>query len=164
MGRLNLKKMTEKTELQKSEAEDDTLDNQEIPESDIITLNIILPSSSSSSNKSDPKKLEIQVSLNEIIQELHSILQTEYPETCHRTNFSLYFNNNKLDGFSEIGSIEDIKDQSCLYIIEEPYNLKEAKFHIKHIRQLLRSVDGFDANRGLESQSFSFVSDFLDKI
>merc|ERR1712157_701797 len=80
------------------------------------------------------------------------------------TCFSLYFNENKLDGFSEIGNIEGIKNQSNLKIVEEPYNLKEAKSHIKHVRLLIRSTDGFDANRGFEMQSYSFISDFVDKI
>ena len=61
---------------------------------DILTLEIQSPTTPFNTN--DTKTLKIQVSPQEIVQELHSILQAEYSETCHRTCFSLFFNETSL--------------------------------------------------------------------
>merc|ERR1712151_1114271 len=68
---------------------------------DILTLEIQSPTTPFNA-QSDTKTLKIQVSPQEIVQELHSILQAEYPETCHRTCFSLFFNGERLDAYAEI--------------------------------------------------------------
>lgn len=132
--------------------------SSELPE--ILQLNIVLPASSDP--KHQPSPIEIQVSPQEIVQEIQTILQTEYNETCHQTCFSLHFNGQKLDTFSEIGSIEGLENGSNLIVVEDPYNLKEAKNHIKHLRQLIRNLDCFDANFGQDMQSFSFTSQLIE--
>lgn len=123
---------------------------------DILTLEIQSPTTPFNTN--DTKTLKIQVSPQEIVQELHSILQAEYSETCHRTCFSLFFNGERLDAYAEIGQIPDLQNESVLQVVEEPYNLKEARSHIKHVRQLIRTLDNYDAMHGHEMQSFSFMN------
>merc|ERR1711972_557672 len=123
---------------------------------DILTLEIQSPTTPF--NTTELKTLKIQVSPQEIVQELHSILQAEYSETCHRTCFSLFFNGERLDAYAEIGQIPDLQNESVLQVVEEPYNLKEARAHIKHVRQLIRTLDNYDAMHGHEMQSFSFMN------
>ena len=126
---------------------------------DILSLKIHSPNNPFNS---DSITIEIQVSPQEIVQEIHSILQTEYSETCHRTCFSLHFNSQRLDSFCEIGNIEGIENDSHLIVVEEPYTFKEAKNHIKHVRNLIRGLDSFDSTHGEEFQSFSFTSQLVD--
>merc|ERR1712000_507729 len=128
-------------------------DIESIPSiADILTLKINSPNTPFSS---DQKTVEVQVSPQEIVQELHLILQTEYNETCHRTCFSLHFNGERLDNYAEIGNIDGLENGSILIVVEEPYTLKEAKNHIKHLRHLIRNLDIYDALHGYELQSFS---------
>ena len=44
------------------------------------------------------------------------------------------------------------------------YNVREAKFHIKHIHDLLRSVELADAYLGRDQMSLSFVNIITDGI
>lgn len=40
----------------------------------------------------------------------------------------------------------------------EPYTVREARIHVRHIRDLLKSLDPADAYNGVECCSFSFLN------
>lgn len=42
-------------------------------------------------------------------------------------------------------------------IFSESYNLREARIHVKHIRDLLKSLDSQDAYNGVDCSSLSFL-------
>ena len=42
--------------------------------------------------------------------------------------------------------------------ITEPYTSREARLHVRHIRDLLKSVDNRDAYEGLNCASLSFLN------
>lgn len=47
-------------------------------------------------------------------------------------------------------------------ISSEPYTVREARIHVRHIRDLLKSLDPSDAYNGVDCNSLSFLSVFTD--
>ncbi|XP_075686934.1 clustered mitochondria protein homolog isoform X2 [Rhinoderma darwinii] len=120
------------------------------PESsqDMFNVTIQLPGGDS---------IEIQVSTKELVQEIIQVLM-EHEDSCHRTCFSLQFDGNVLDNFSELKSVEGLQEGSVLKVVEEPYTIREARIHIRHFRDLLKSLDLTDAYNGVDCSSLSFLS------
>ncbi|XP_008307926.1 clustered mitochondria protein homolog isoform X2 [Cynoglossus semilaevis] len=104
---------------------------------------------------------DLQVSPQEMVQEIHQVL-IDREDTCHRTCFSLQLDGNVLDNFSELKSIEGLQEGSLLKVVEEPYTVREARIHVRHIRDLLKSLDPSDAYNGVDCNSLSFLSIFTD--
>jgi len=53
-------------------------------------------------------------------------------------------------------------------VVEEPYTMREARIHVRHVRDLLKSVDPADAYNGTECSSLAFLNvitqgDILEK-
>ena len=63
-----------------------------------------------------------------------------------------------LDNFSELKNIEGLKDGSVIRVVEEPYTVREARIHVRHVRDLLKSLDPTDAYNGVDCNSLSFLS------
>ncbi|XP_041058731.1 clustered mitochondria protein homolog isoform X2 [Carcharodon carcharias] len=101
--------------------------------------------------------IDLQVSAQEMVQEIIQVLM-EREDTCHRTCFSLQHDGNILDNFAELTSVEGLKDGSVLRVVEEPYTVREVRIHIRHIRDLLKSLDPADAYNGMECNSPSFLT------
>lgn len=100
--------------------------------------------------------LEIHVSTLELVQEIHQLLMNN-EDTCHRTCFSLQLDNVTLDNFADLKGIEGLRDGSVLKVIEEPYTMREARIHVRHVRDLLKCMDPADAYNGIECYSLSFL-------
>lgn len=103
----------------------------------------------------------------ELVQEIHQLLM-DREDTCHRTCFSLQLNGQVLDNFAELKSIEGLSEGILLKVVEEPYTIREARIHMRHIRDLLKSVDLSDAFLGTDGASLSYLSsvcqgDILEK-
>ncbi|XP_058531458.1 clustered mitochondria protein homolog isoform X2 [Ochotona princeps] len=103
----------------------------------------------------------LQVSPQEMVQEIHQVLM-DREDTCHRTCFSLHLDGNMLDHFSELRTIEGLQEGSVLRVVEEPYTVREARIHVRHVRDLLKSLDPADAFNGVDCNSLSFLSVFTD--
>lgn len=99
---------------------------------------------------------EIQVSATELVQEIHHLLM-DREDTCHRTCFSLQLDGVTLDNFAELKNIEGLKEGSIIKVVEEPYTVREAKLHLRHVRDLIKSLDYNDAYNGLDCHSLSFL-------
>ncbi|XP_078080887.1 clustered mitochondria protein homolog isoform X3 [Mustelus asterias] len=104
---------------------------------------------------------DLQVSPQEMVQEIHQVLM-DREDTCHRTCFSLQLDGNVLDNFSELKSIEGLQEGSSLKVVEEPYTVREARIHVRHIRDLLKSLDPSDSYNGVDCNSLSFLSMFTE--
>ncbi|XP_062241453.1 clustered mitochondria protein homolog isoform X1 [Platichthys flesus] len=104
---------------------------------------------------------DLQVSPQEMVQEIHQVL-IDREDTCHRTCFSLQLDGNVLDNFAELKSIEGLQEGSLLKVVEEPYTVREARIHVRHIRDLLKSLDPSDSYNGVDCNSLSFLSIFTD--
>lgn len=111
--------------------------------------------------------LTIQVSSMELVQEIHQLLM-DREDTCHRTCFSLQLDGVTLDNFAELKNIEGLKEGSVIKVVEEPYTMREARIHVRHVRDLLKSLDPADAFNGVDCSSLSFLhtitqGDILEK-
>ncbi|XP_046389618.1 clustered mitochondria protein homolog isoform X2 [Ischnura elegans] len=110
---------------------------------------------------------DIQVSSMELVQEIHQLLM-DREDTCHRTCFSLQLDGNTLDNFAELKNIEGLKEGSIIKVVEEPYTMREARIHVRHVRDLLKSLDPGDAYNGVDCSSLAFLNvvtqgDILEK-
>ncbi|XP_063536428.1 clustered mitochondria protein homolog isoform X1 [Cydia strobilella] len=111
--------------------------------------------------------LDIQVLSMELVQEIHQVLM-DREDTCHRTCFSLQLDGVTLDNFAELKNIEGLKEGSVIKVVEEPYTMREARIHVRHVRDLLKSIDYTDAYAGQECSSLAFLNvitqgDILEK-
>lgn len=100
--------------------------------------------------------LSIQVSSMELVQEIHQLLM-DREDTCHRTCFSLQLDGVTLDNFAELKNIEGLKEGSIVKVVEEPYTMREARIHVRHVRDLLKSMDPADAYNGVDCSSLTFL-------
>uniref|UniRef100_A0A2H8TIW5 Clustered mitochondria protein homolog n=2 Tax=Melanaphis sacchari TaxID=742174 RepID=A0A2H8TIW5_9HEMI len=100
---------------------------------------------------------EIQVSSMELVQEIHQLLM-DREDTCHRTCFSLQLNGVTLDNFSELKTIDGLKEGSIIKVVEEPYTMREARIHVRHVRDILKSLEMADAYNGVDCNSLSFLN------
>lgn len=53
-------------------------------------------------------------------------------------------------------------------VVEEPYTIREARIHVRHVRDLLKSIDPADAYNGVDCSSLAFLNvitqgDILEK-
>uniref|UniRef100_A0A8C2Z820 Clustered mitochondria protein homolog n=1 Tax=Cyclopterus lumpus TaxID=8103 RepID=A0A8C2Z820_CYCLU len=89
----------------------------------------------------------------EMVQEIHQVLM-DREDTCHRTCFHCSLDGNVLDNFAELKSIEGLQEGSLLkgWKVREPYTVREARIHVRHIRDLLK----------MDCNSLSFLSIFTD--
>lgn len=100
---------------------------------------------------------DIQVSSMELVQEIHQLLM-DREDTCHRTCFSLQLEGTTLDNFAELKTVEGLKEGSLIKVVEEPYTMREARIHVRHVRDLLKSVEPIDAYNGADGASLSFLN------
>ncbi|VDN97985.1 unnamed protein product [Rodentolepis nana] len=124
---------------------------------------------------SNKEKIELTVSPNEIVQEIHRAI-TEREDFCHRTCFYLTFNNVKLDLYTDIKSIAGLKNGSEIRLVEGNCNLNlktfsdqycglEARNHIRHVLDIMNSLKPFDGYTGKDNLSPTFFSTIVaDKI
>ncbi|TGZ54956.1 Clustered mitochondria protein [Temnothorax longispinosus] len=153
-------KNSDKNEKDGTDKEKDASNEQEVVfiQDMGFTVKIVSPGS---------EPFDIQVSSMELVQEIHQLLM-DREDTCHRTCFSLQLDGNTLDNFAELKNIEGLKDGSIIKVVEEPYTMREARIHVRHVRDLLKSVDPADAYNGVECSSLSFLNvvtngDILEK-
>lgn len=63
-----------------------------------------------------------------------------------------------MDHFAELRSIEGLTDNSTFKVVEEPYTIREARLHVRHVRDLIKSLDASDAMNGLNGASISYLN------
>ena len=102
------------------------------------------------------KAFELQVSTGELVNDLRGYI-TDREDCCHRTCFSLQYDGVPMDHFAELRSIEGLQDQSVFRVVEEPYTIREARLHVRHVRDLIKSLDTSDAMNGLNGRLSSKV-------
>jgi protein TIF31 len=145
---------SEKKELDESKSKDEVVFIQDVG----FSVKIVSPGA---------EPFDIQVSSMELVQEIHQLLM-DREDSCHRTCFSLQLDGNTLDNFAELKNIEGLKEGSLIRVVEEPYTMREARIHVRHVRDLLKSLDPADAYNGTECSSLSFLNtvtqgDILEK-
>uniref|UniRef100_H3DFC0 Clustered mitochondria homolog n=1 Tax=Tetraodon nigroviridis TaxID=99883 RepID=H3DFC0_TETNG len=97
---------------------------------------------------------ELQVSGQMLVAELYQVLM-QHEITCHRTCFSLRLGDVPLDSHTKLCSVQD---GAVIRVEEELYSVREAHLHLRHVRDLLRSLDPADAYNGVSCSSLSYLS------
>ncbi|KAI3373788.1 hypothetical protein L3Q82_022368 [Scortum barcoo] len=103
------------------------------------------------------ESFELQVSGQLLVAELHQVLM-EHELTCHRTCFSLQLGGTTLDSLAELRSIQGIQDGALIKVVEDAYTVRDARLHLRHVRDLLRSLDPADAFNGVNCSSLSYLT------
>uniref|UniRef100_A0A3P8TI59 Clustered mitochondria homolog n=1 Tax=Amphiprion percula TaxID=161767 RepID=A0A3P8TI59_AMPPE len=103
------------------------------------------------------ESFELQVSGQMLVAELYQVLM-DHEVTCHRTCFSLQLGGMALDGLTELRSIQGIQDGALIKVVEDSYTVRDARLHLRHVRDLLRSLDPADAYNGLNCSSLSYLT------
>ncbi|RNA07911.1 clustered mitochondria -like protein [Brachionus plicatilis] len=104
---------------------------------------------------------DLQVTSMELVQEIHQMLMDK-EETCHRTCFSLQLDGQVLDNFTELKSIEGLKDGSVIKVVEEPYTVREVRLHVRHVNDLIHSIDPIDNFNAVNCNSLSYLNDITN--
>uniref|UniRef100_A0A8C2ZJZ6 Clustered mitochondria homolog n=1 Tax=Cyclopterus lumpus TaxID=8103 RepID=A0A8C2ZJZ6_CYCLU len=100
---------------------------------------------------------ELQVSSQMLVAELHQVLM-EHEISCHCTCFSFQLGGIALDSLTELSSIQSIQDGALIKVVEDPYTVRDARLHLRHVRDLLRSLDPSDAYNGVNCSSLSYLT------
>lgn len=83
-----------------------------------------------------PHKMNVMVSTQEQVQDLRqSIVET--PDTFQYTCFHLEHNGEKINDFIELSEVKDLKADSVVTLVEDPYTEKEARMHVVRMRELV---------------------------
>ncbi|KAF1761191.1 hypothetical protein GCK72_009445 [Caenorhabditis remanei] len=80
---------------------------------------------------------DLHLSDNELVQELYQTL-LDREATCHRTCFSLYLNGTAVDNYSEVRAVPGFVDGCTLNVVDEPYTIRDARLHLRQVRELLK--------------------------
>ncbi|KAM9348865.1 clustered mitochondria protein homolog [Symphorus nematophorus] len=103
------------------------------------------------------ESFELQVAGQLLVAELHQVLM-EHEITCHRTCFSLQLGGTTLDSLTELCSIQGIQDGALIKVVEDSYSVRDTRLHLRHVRDLLRSLDPADAYNGVNCSSLSYLT------
>uniref|UniRef100_A0AAX7T2P7 Clu domain-containing protein n=1 Tax=Astatotilapia calliptera TaxID=8154 RepID=A0AAX7T2P7_ASTCA len=103
------------------------------------------------------ESFELQVTGQMLVVELHQVLM-DHEITCHRTCFSLQLGGVTLDSLNELHSVPGIRDGAVIKVVEESYSVRDARLHLRHVRDLLRSLDPTDAYNGVNGSSLSYLT------
>ncbi|XP_058484297.1 clustered mitochondria protein homolog [Solea solea] len=103
------------------------------------------------------ESFELQVTGQMLVAELHQVLM-DHEVTCHRTCFSLQLGGAVLDKLTEVCSVQGIQDGVQIKLVEDCYSVRDARLHLQHVCDLLRSLDPADAYNGMNGHSLSYLS------
>lgn len=83
-----------------------------------------------------PHKMTLPASSQEQVQDLRqSIVET--PDTFQYTCFHLEHNGERINDFIELSEVKDLKADSEITLVEDPYTEKEARMHLVRMRELI---------------------------
>lgn len=99
----------------------------------------------------DPYKIQVMVSSQEQVQDVRQSI-IELPGTFQYTCFHLEFNGKRINDFVELSEVPDLKADSEIVLVEDPYTEKEARMHIVRTRELLGAAgDRIDNIQGVSA-------------
>ncbi|KAF3405506.1 Clustered mitochondria protein [Talaromyces pinophilus] len=99
----------------------------------------------------EPYKIQVMVSSQEQVQDLRQSI-VELPGTFQYTCFHLEFNGQRINDYIELSEVTDLKADSEVTLVEDPYTEKEARMHVVRIRELIGAAgDRVDNLQGLST-------------
>lgn len=89
------------------------------------------------------------ISTAEQVQDLRQSI-IEMPHTFQYSCFHLEHNGERINDYVELSEVKDLKPDSVLTLVEDPYTEKEARLHVVRVRELIGAAgDRTDALHGL---------------
>ncbi|XP_020613853.1 clustered mitochondria protein homolog [Orbicella faveolata] len=128
---------------------DETGTKDNVIQSGTVNLHFLIPGTS--------EPISATFSLQDNVQDLRQIV-LDRPESCYRTCFSLQMDGVRLDDFAELHMIEGLKDDTTIKVVEEPYSVREARIHLRRIKDLLSTNFHLNAYSAVDHLSLSFLS------
>ncbi|KAJ5577616.1 Clustered mitochondria protein [Penicillium hispanicum] len=99
----------------------------------------------------EPYKIQVMVSSQEQVQDVRQSI-VELPGTFQYTCFHLEFNGNRINDFVELSEVQDLKADSEIVLVEDPYTEKEARMHVVRMRELVGAAgDRVDNLHGISA-------------
>ncbi|CAL5867551.1 uncharacterized protein PFLUO_LOCUS1770 [Penicillium psychrofluorescens] len=99
----------------------------------------------------EPHKIQVMVASQEQVQDVRQSI-VELPGTFQYTCFHLEFNGNRINDFVELSEVPDLKADSEIVLVEDPYTEKEARMHLVRTRELLGAAgDRVDNLHGISA-------------
>lgn len=99
----------------------------------------------------EPYKIQVMVSSQEQVQDVRQSI-VELPGTFQYTCFHLEFNGERINDFVELSEVKDLKADSEIVLVEDPYTEKEARMHVVRMRELMgASGDRIDNLHGISA-------------
>lgn len=83
--------------------------------------------------------MTVPVSAQEQVQDLRSSI-VETPDTFQYTCFHLEHNGERINDYIELAEVKDLKQDSEIILVEDPYTEKEARMHVMRMRELIAAV------------------------
>ncbi|KAK2882565.1 Intracellular distribution of mitochondria [Arthroderma sp. PD_2] len=84
----------------------------------------------------EPYNIQVMVSSQEQVQDVRQSI-VELPGTFQYTCFHLENEGNRINDYVELSEVKDLKADSEVALIEDPYTEKEARMHVVRIRELI---------------------------
>lgn len=128
---------------------DETGTKDNVIQTGTVNLHFLIPGTS--------EPISATFSLQDNVQDLRQIV-LDRPESCYRTCFSLQMDGVRLDDFAELHMIEGLKDDTTIKVVEEPYSVREARIHLRRIKDLLSTNFHLNAYSAVDHLSLSFLS------
>ncbi|KAF2009157.1 hypothetical protein BU24DRAFT_82771 [Aaosphaeria arxii CBS 175.79] len=99
----------------------------------------------------EPFTTTTMVSTQEQVQDLRQSI-IEQPQTFQYSCFHLEHNGQRINDFVELSDVPDLKPDSELTLVEDPYTEKEARMHVIRVRELVGAAgDRTDALQGISA-------------
>ncbi|KAJ6195367.1 clustered mitochondria-domain-containing protein [Bipolaris maydis] len=97
----------------------------------------------------EPFEMPMTISTAEQVQDLRQSI-IEMPHTFQYSCFHLEHNGERINDYVELSEVKDLKPDSVLTLVEDPYTEKEARLHVVRVRELIGATgDRTDALHGL---------------
>lgn len=97
----------------------------------------------------EPFEMPMTISTAEQVQDLRQSI-IEMPHTFQYSCFHLEHNGERINDYVELSEVKDLKPDSVLTLVEDPYTEKEARLHVVRVRELIGAAgDRTDALHGL---------------
>ncbi|KAJ5092775.1 Clustered mitochondria protein [Penicillium angulare] len=99
----------------------------------------------------EPHKIQVMVSSQEQVQDVRQSI-VELPGTFQYTCFHLEYNGARINDFVELSEVPDLKADSEITLVEDPYTEKEARMHVVRMRELVGAAgDRVDTLHGISA-------------
>ncbi|KAE8390508.1 clustered mitochondria-domain-containing protein [Aspergillus alliaceus] len=99
----------------------------------------------------EPYKIQVMVSSQEQVQDVRQSI-VELPSTFQYTCFHLEFNGKRINDFVELSEVPDLKADSEIILVEDPYTEKESRMHVVRMRELVGAAgDRVDNLQGISA-------------